>query len=126
MSDRLLVIHNGAQVTVQLNRPDKLNAINVEMLDALDTAVQDITANREVRVVLLTGAGDKAFSVGADIHAWSALEPLAMWHEWIVRGHRVFDRLAALHQPGTVPSLTSGAASNFRPHLNPSMEIFQS
>lgn len=99
MSERLLVIHNGAQVTIQLNRPDKLNAINVEMLDALDTAVRDITANREVRVVLLTGAGDKAFSVGADIHAWSALEPLAMWHEWIVRGHHVFDRLAALHQP---------------------------
>ena len=99
MSENLLVIHEGAQVTLQLNRPDKLNAINVEMLDALEAAVQEINAMRDVRVVMLTGAGDKAFSVGADIYAWGALEPLGMWDEWIVRGHRVFDRIAALRQP---------------------------
>ncbi|MEQ9032946.1 MAG: enoyl-CoA hydratase-related protein, partial [Aggregatilineales bacterium] len=45
------------------------------------------------------GAGDKAFCVGADITAWMALEPLDMWRHWIIRGHRVFDRLYHLRQP---------------------------
>jgi enoyl-CoA hydratase len=49
--------------------------------------------------VLLTGAGDRAFSVGADINAWSSLQPLDMWRRWVRNGHRVFTRLAQMRQP---------------------------
>jgi enoyl-CoA hydratase/carnithine racemase len=50
-------------------------------------------------VVIVTGSGDRAFSVGADVNAWSALEPLDMWRGWVRDGHRVLQRLANLRQP---------------------------
>jgi len=85
--------------TVTLNRPAKLNAIDPEMLDALQSAIWQLDQNDQVRAVLLTGAGERAFSVGADIYAWSALAPLDMWRRWIRDGHRVFNQLANLRQP---------------------------
>lgn len=89
----------GQIATITLNRPEKLNALDVEMLDALVTHLDEIAAADDVRVVLLRGAGKKAFCVGADIIAWTALQPLDMWRQWIARGHRVFDRVAKLRQP---------------------------
>ena len=85
--------------TVTLNRPAKLNAIDPDMLRELAKAIRQLDENDQVRVVLLTGAGERAFSVGADIHAWSALAPLDMWRRWIRDGHRVFNQLANLRQP---------------------------
>ncbi|MGH2618911.1 MAG: enoyl-CoA hydratase/isomerase family protein, partial [Thermomicrobiales bacterium] len=41
----------------------------------------------------------RAFCVGADVNAWSALEPLDMWRRWIREGHRILQRLASLRQP---------------------------
>lgn len=84
---------------LMLNRPEKLNAIDPQMLAELEAAIHQIEGDSSVRVVVLTGAGERAFCVGADIHAWSALEPLDMWRVWIRDGHRVFDRLAHLRQP---------------------------
>jgi len=99
VTDRVLLVLDPPVATVTLNRPDKLNAIDPEMLAALDRALASLERNDEVRVVLITGAGDRAFCVGADINAWAALEPLAMWKAWIPAGHRVFERLASLRQP---------------------------
>jgi enoyl-CoA hydratase/carnithine racemase len=90
---------DGPLATLVLNRPEKLNALSPDMLADLEAVADDLDANSEVRAVILTGAGDRAFSVGADIDAWSALEPLDMWRTWVPRGHRVFDRLAHLRQP---------------------------
>lgn len=99
MSDKIQLALDGAVATVTLNRPDKLNAIDPEMLAGLETALAQVEDDRAARVVLLMGAGDRAFCVGADINAWAALEPLDMWRRWIRDGHRVFDRLARLRQP---------------------------
>lgn len=85
--------------TITLNRPDKLNALSPAMLSLLDTALAEIEARHDVYAVILTGAGERAFCVGADIHAWGGLEPLDMWRHWIRDGHRIFDRLARLRQP---------------------------
>ena len=52
-----------------------------------------------MRVVILTGGGEKAFCVGADINEWAALQPLDMWRRWVRRGHQVFDQWARLRQP---------------------------
>ncbi|MBX3000839.1 MAG: enoyl-CoA hydratase/isomerase family protein [Caldilineaceae bacterium] len=84
--------------TITLNRPEKLNALTPAMLAQLEGMAAALEQNQDVRVVLLTGSG-RAFCVGADIYAWSALEPLQMWRQWIRDGHRVFDRLARLPQP---------------------------
>jgi enoyl-CoA hydratase len=90
---------DGAIATVTLNRPDKLNALTEEMLDALSEYAARIEADPNLRCAILTSAGDKAFCVGADINAWSALVPLDMWRRWTRRGHQVFDQWARLRVP---------------------------
>jgi enoyl-CoA hydratase len=57
----------GHTAMVTLNRPDALNAFNYDTLDELQKTIEKIRTNREVRVVIFTGAGEKAFSVGADL-----------------------------------------------------------
>jgi enoyl-CoA hydratase/carnithine racemase len=97
--DRVLLAIDGAIATITLNRPDKLNAVDPAMLDRLEAIIHQLDRDTNVRVVLLTAAGDRAFCVGADITAWSTLDPLDMWRRWVRDGHRVFDRLAHLRQP---------------------------
>ena len=101
MSDETTILFslNETIATLTLNRPHKLNAINMAMLTELEAVITQLEQNRAVRAVILTGAGERAFSAGADITAWSALEPLEMWRQWIRDGHRVFGRLARLPQP---------------------------
>ncbi|MBT2662809.1 enoyl-CoA hydratase-related protein [Bacillus sp. ISL-45] len=57
----------GYTAIVTLNRPDALNAFNYDTLDELQKVIEKIRTNRDVRVVIFTGAGEKAFSVGADL-----------------------------------------------------------
>lgn len=99
MSENIQLHIEPPLATITLNRPDKLNALSPEMLIALESAFGEIEARREVYAVIISGAGERAFCVGADIKAWGALEPLDMWRQWIRDGHRVFDRLARLRQP---------------------------
>lgn len=96
---RVLLELDGEIATLTLDRAAKLNAIGPDMLAELERHIAAIDRDQAVRVVILTGAGDRAFSVGADINAWSALEPLEMWRSWVREGHRIFRRLAALRQP---------------------------
>jgi enoyl-CoA hydratase len=99
MSDpRILPERDGTILMLSLNRPDKLNAIDGAMLDALDEVLGEIERDREIRAVILTGAG-RAFSAGADIKEWTALTPLEFGRSWGLRGHALFDRLAALPPP---------------------------
>lgn len=97
--DRVRLHRDGPLATIELNRPEKLNAIDPPMLAALDARLADLDRDPEIRVVIVTGAGERAFCVGADVRAWSALAPLDMWRAWVREGHRVFDRLAGLRQP---------------------------
>jgi enoyl-CoA hydratase len=89
----------GVIARITLDRPEKLNALDPEMLAALEDAVTQAEQSRQVRVIILAAAGEKAFCVGADILAWTALPPLDMWSEWVRRGHRIFERLARAKQP---------------------------
>src|SRR5688572_25348834 len=85
--------------TLTLDRPAKLNAIGPDMLSDLERHLAEIDGDPEIRAVIVTGSGDRAFSVGADVNAWSALEPLDMWRGWVRDGHRVLQRMAHLRQP---------------------------
>jgi enoyl-CoA hydratase len=89
----------GPIATITLDRPEKLNAVTPEMLEGLDAALASIEADDAVRVVVLTGAGERAFCAGADINAWASLAPIDMWRTWVRSGHRVMDRLEGLRQP---------------------------
>src|SRR5690242_3900943 len=62
----ILTEYNGPVATVVLNRPDKLNAINPELLAGLSAALDEIEQRKDISVVVLRGAG-RAFSVGMDI-----------------------------------------------------------
>jgi enoyl-CoA hydratase/carnithine racemase len=91
--------HAGDVCIVTLNRESKLNTLTPAMLNELESHARAIDADRDIRVVILTGAGHRAFCVGADITQWAALEPLDMWRQWVKRGHQVFDQWARLRQP---------------------------
>ena len=64
--------HDGVALIV-LNRPDKLNALSFGLVRELDHELAALAADDAVSVVVLTGAGDKAFSAGADIHEMAGL-----------------------------------------------------
>lgn len=59
---------------ITINRPDKLNAMNVETIEELKTAFRDFEQDAEVKAVILTGAGEKAFVAGADISEFAGLD----------------------------------------------------
>ena len=85
--------------TITLNRPEKLNALTLGMLDELEQHIASLEQDATTRVVLITGGGDRSFCVGADINAWADVTAIEMWRNWIRNGHRIFDRLAALNLP---------------------------
>ena len=66
-TDRLLVEVSGPVATVTFNNPGKHNALSADMRAALPGALRALNADGDVRVIVMTGAGDKAFTAGADI-----------------------------------------------------------
>ncbi len=95
---RVKLSFDGYVATLTLARAEKLNALDMPMILALQQAALDIEANTEIRVAILTGEG-KAFCAGGDIAAWGGLPPLDMWRTWTRAGHRAFDALARLRVP---------------------------
>ena len=67
MTDKIIVEANGPITNVILNNPEKRNAINYDMWCAIGETFSDLAENSDARVVIVSGAGDKAFSAGADI-----------------------------------------------------------
>ena len=63
----ILVAENEATATITINRPDKLNALNKETIQELHDALSKLERKEHIRVILITGSGDKAFVAGADI-----------------------------------------------------------
>ncbi len=62
--------------TVKINRPDKLNAMNIEVANDIIRVFKEIETDDSVKVVIITGEGDKAFSAGADIAYMSTISPI--------------------------------------------------
>ncbi len=71
--DNILIDRDGAVATIALNRPHVLNALNAFMVRELRDAFDTLERDEDVRVVILTGAGDRAFAAGADIGELGAL-----------------------------------------------------
>jgi enoyl-CoA hydratase/carnithine racemase len=83
---------------VTINRPEKLNALNDQVMADLDSCFADIEQDASVKTVILTGAGEKAFVAGADIAVLAAQTPVE-GKERSIRGQRVLDRIENLGKP---------------------------
>lgn len=87
---------------ITLDRPERLNALTLGILERLDEVIAEVERDADVRAVVVSGAGNRGFSAGADVLEWGALaaeDPLAMWRRWDRTGHRVLDRLETLPVP---------------------------
>ncbi|HUK12958.1 MAG TPA: enoyl-CoA hydratase-related protein [Thermoanaerobaculaceae bacterium] len=83
---------------ITINRPAKLNALNVAVLDELEQAFAAVEAEPAVRAAVLTGAGEKAFVAGADIAEFQGLSAAA-GQALARRGQELFAAIAALDKP---------------------------
>jgi len=83
---------------ITLNRPDKLNALNAQTVNDLDTVFDELKDNDEVYVIILTGSGEKAFVAGADISELNKLDMITA-KEFSERGQAVFNKIENFDKP---------------------------
>jgi enoyl-CoA hydratase len=99
MNLRNLIVEDRDGIrTITLNRPDKLNALNRDTLSELRTAFDAAADDDAVRVVVLTGAGPKAFVAGADIAEMNGLTPVQA-RDFSRQGQRLMSRIEQLGKP---------------------------
>lgn len=102
MTDLVLTEQNDAIVTLTLNRPEKLNALSYALIDRLLELLDTIETDDAIRAVILTGAGERAFSAGGDIHEFSrsvAAGVDVVMRDFVTRGQRLTARLEAFPKP---------------------------
>ena len=84
--------------TITINRPDKLNALNQDVLKALDTELDNIYSNPDIRTVIITGSGAKAFVAGADISEFNQMNA-EQSRQMAKRGQDLFFRIERSPKP---------------------------
>jgi len=102
MTDVLLTDVAGTIAMLTLNRPDKLNAISYELADALSAALDEMESRSDIRAIILTGAGDRAFCAGADIPQFARSIELGREtavQDFVRRGQRLTGQIEALRTP---------------------------
>ena len=96
--ENLMISDAGGIRTITINRPEKLNALNVTTVGELGIAITEVENDGTIDAVVITGAGDKAFVAGADISELATLGPVEA-KEFALRGQAVFSRLERLNKP---------------------------
>ena len=90
-------LSNGIFV-ITINRPDKMNALNREVIDELDAVMEDVYQNPEIKSAIITGAGTKAFVAGADISEFLQLE-VGQARALAKTGQKLFDKIENCPKP---------------------------
>jgi len=96
--EHILVGVEDGIATITFNRPKALNALNAALLEELSKAVDEIALDDNIRVLVLTGAGDKAFVAGADINELAKLNAL-QGKIFAGRGQAILNKIVALPIP---------------------------
>jgi enoyl-CoA hydratase/carnithine racemase len=99
MNEKVLTVEqeNGI-VTLTLNRPEVMNSLNFPILHALKDQIESLRFNQEVRVVIITAAGEKAFCAGADLKERATLPPEKV-REYIFTIRNLFTSIEELNKP---------------------------
>jgi enoyl-CoA hydratase len=96
--ETVLVNKEGPVAVLTINRPKALNALNSDVLDALGKAMDDIAVDDAIRVVVITGAGDKSFVAGADIAQMVNMTPVEA-RVFMTKGHEVMNKIQYIEKP---------------------------
>lgn len=102
MEEVVTFVADGPVATLTLNRPHRLNAIDFATIDRLHALLDLVERDDAIRAVILTGAGDRAFSAGADIREFAPLVaagPEMALREFVRRGQRLTGRVEAFPKP---------------------------
>lgn len=94
----LLTELDSGILTVTINRPDKLNALNKNVLEELNEVIDTINSTSEIRSAIITGAGPKAFVAGADISEFLGLTS-AEGMDLSRKGQYIFSKIEESHKP---------------------------
>ncbi|HVC57521.1 MAG TPA: enoyl-CoA hydratase/isomerase family protein [Stellaceae bacterium] len=108
----ILSERQGAVALVTLNRPEKLNALSFPLMEELDDALSSYEWDDDIRAVILTGAGERAFSAGADIHEMAGLSSEELADRGATRG-QISWHIASYAKPliGAINGLAYGGAA---------------
>ncbi len=99
MSEELVLLEKTPPLaTITINRPKALNALNSKVLAELDKTLDRVNEDEEIRVVIITGSGEKAFVAGADIAEMSEMSPLE-GSNFSRLGQLVFQKVQDLKKP---------------------------
>jgi enoyl-CoA hydratase len=96
--ENLLLERDGGVAILTVNRPKVLNALNTQTLDELRRAMLDLKRDEGVRVVILTGSGEKSFIAGADINELATQTPVS-GREHAITGQHILDLIEHLGKP---------------------------
>jgi 2-(1,2-epoxy-1,2-dihydrophenyl)acetyl-CoA isomerase len=97
---------------ITLNRPEKLNALSFSLMEEVEDALSGYEADDDIKAVILTGAGERAFSAGADIHEMADLSSEELAKRGAIRG-RISWHIASYSKPliGAINGLAYGGAA---------------
>ena len=97
--DELIVERRGRVAWITFNRPEARNALTWKMYERLEDACSDVNADREVRAVVLTGAGGRAFVSGTDIGQFRDFKTEQDALEYEARGNKVMSAIESVRVP---------------------------
>jgi enoyl-CoA hydratase len=96
--ENLLLNQSGKILTITLNRPAQLNALNTSVFAELEAALKTAETDKTVGGIIITGSGEKAFAAGADIKEFAAFTP-AQGKELALNGQRIFKIIETFRKP---------------------------